>query len=127
MGYTKVKGVVTNPRRTVALKLEFLVDTGAGYMVIPPDTAKELGLERIMKTKVVLANKTEVEADYSAAYIKVLDREAPVPVLIVDSPMPLLGALTLQTLGLEVDPVKEEVKPSRPFALGLLLCHHPSN
>lgn len=127
VGYTKVQGVVTNPRRTVALKLEFLVDTGAGYMVIPPDAAKELGLERIMKTKVVLANKAEVEANYSSAYVKVLDREVPVPVLIVDSPMPLLGALTLQTLGLEVDPVKEEVKPSRPFALGLLRCHRPSN
>ena len=120
MGYTKIKGVVTNPRRTVALKLEFLVDTGAGYMVIPPDAAKELGLKRIMRTKVVLANKAEVEADYSSAYIKVLDREAPVPVLIVDSPMPLLGALTLQALGLEVYPINEEVRPSRPFSLGLL-------
>ena len=120
MGYTKIKGIVSNPGRTAALELEFLVDTGAGYSVIPPDIAKELGLERIMKTKVVLANKAEVEADYSSAYIRIMDREVPAPVLIVDSPMPLLGALTLQTLGLEVDPVKEEVKPSRTFALGLL-------
>ena len=120
MGYTKIKGIVSNPRRTEVKEIEFLVDTGAGYTVIPPIIAKELGLEYIMKTKVVLANKTEVEVDYSSAYIKVLDREAPIPVLIVDSPMPLLGALTLQTLGLEVDPAKEEVRPSRPFALGLL-------
>lgn len=28
--------------------------------------------------------------------------------------------LTLQVLGLEVDPAKEEVRPSRPFALGLM-------
>lgn len=120
MGYTKVKGIVSNPRRTKALELEFLVDTGASYMVIPPATAKDLGLEPIMKTKATLANKTEVEADYSSAYIKVMDREVPVPVLLIDSPMPLLGAFTLQVLGLEVDPVREEVRPSRPFALGLL-------
>ena len=120
MGYVKVKGVVTNPSRTVTLELEFLVDAGAGYTVIQPNIAKKLGLKRIMKTKVILADKTEIEADYSSAYIEVLEREVPVPVLIVDSPMPLLGALTLQALGLEVDPINEEVRPSRPFSLGLL-------
>ncbi len=120
MGYTKIKGTVSNPRRTKALELEFLVDTGAGYMVIPPAIAKDLGLEPLMKAKAILADKTEVEADYSSAYVKVMDREAPVPVLLIDAPMPLLGAFTLQVLGLEVDPVKEEIRPSRPFALGLL-------
>mgnify|MGYP001065652041 CR=1 FL=1 len=120
MGYTRVKGIISNPRRTKSLELEFLVDAGAGYMVIPPDIAEDLGLELIMKTKATLADKTEVEADYSSVYIKVLDREVPAPVLVIDSPMPLLGAFTLQVLGLEVDPVKEEIRPSRPFALGLL-------
>lgn len=122
MGYTKVKGIVSNPRRTKALELEFLVDTGAGYMVIPPVIAKDLGLEPIMKAKAILANKNEVEADYSSAYVKVMDREVPVPVLVIDSPMPLLGAFILQVLGLEVDPVKEEIRPTRPFALGLLIA-----
>ena len=120
MGYTKVKGVISNPSRTEALELEFLVDTGAGYMVIPPGVAKRLSLEPIMRTTATLADKRVVEADYSSAYIKVMDREVPAPLLILDSPMPLLGAFTLQALGLEVDPVEEEVKPSRPFALGLL-------
>jgi clan AA aspartic protease len=120
VGYTKVKAIVSNPSRTRALELEFLVDTGAGYMVIPPSIAKDLGLEPIMRTKATLADKTEVEADYSSAYIKVMDREVPAPLLVIDSPMPLLGAFTLQVLGLEVDPVKEEIRPSRPFALGLL-------
>ncbi len=120
VGYTKVKGIVSNPRKTTTMDLEFLVDTGAGYMVLPLAIAKDLGLEAIVKTKVTLANKTEVEADLSVVNINVMDREAPVPVLLIDSPMPLLGAFTLQVLGLEVDPVKEEIRPSRPFTLGLL-------
>lgn len=120
MGYTKVRGIISNPSRTKALELEFLVDTGAGYMVIPPSIAKDLGLELIMRTKATLANKTEIEADYSSAYVKVMDREVPVPLLVIDSPMPLLGSFTLQVLGLEVDPIREEVRPSRSFALGLL-------
>lgn len=120
MGYTRVKGLVSNPKRTKSLELEFLVDTGASYMVIPPTIADDLGLQLIMRTTAILANKVEVEADYSSAYVKVMDREAPVPLLVIDSPMPLLGAFTLQVLGLEVDPVKEEIRPSRPFTLGLL-------
>ena len=120
MGYTKVKGIISNPSRTETLELEFLVDTGAGYMVIPPSIAKRLGLEPIMRARATLADKREVEADYSSAYIKVMGREVPAPLLIIDSPMPLLRAFTLQALRLEVDPVEEEVRPSRPFALGLL-------
>jgi len=57
---------------------------------------------------------------YGFAYVKILDREAPVPVIIMDSPAPLIGSFTLQVLGLLVDPVKEEIRASRPFALGLL-------
>ena len=120
MGYVKVKGVISDPRRVRGLEVEFLVDTGSGYMVIPPSIARELGLESFQKTKATLADKREIEADYSFAYVKIMDREAPVPVLIMDSPLPLIGAFTLQVLGLEVNLVKEEVRPSRPFALGLL-------
>jgi len=120
MGYTKVKATISNPRKTASREIELLVDTGAGYMVLPPSTSMELGLEGVQKIKVTLADKREVEVDYSFANVKIMDREAPVPVLIMDAPMPLLGAFTLQVLGLEVDPVKEEIKPSRPFSMGLL-------
>ena len=120
MGYTKVKGALSDPKRTRALEVEFLVDTGASYMVIPPSVARELKLESFQTIKATLADKREVEADYSFAYVEIMDREAPVPVLIMDSTLPLLGAFTLQVLGLAVDPVKEEVIPTRPFALGLL-------
>lgn len=122
MGYTKVKGTVSNPRGNRALEVEFLVDTGAGHMVMPPEIARHLGLEVLARTKATLANKVEVEADLSLVNIRVMDREAPVPVLLMDSPMPLIGAFTLEVLGLEVDPVRGEVRPSRPFALGLLAC-----
>jgi len=120
MGYVKVKGVISDPRKKKTLDVEFLADTGAGYMVIPPSVARELGLEPFQKMRVTLADKREVEVDYSLAYVRVMDREAPVPVLIMDSPLPMLGAFTLQVLGLEVDPVKEEVRPTRPFTVGLM-------
>jgi predicted aspartyl protease len=89
-------------------------------MVIPPGIAEELGLKLVKKTRVTLTDKREVDAGYTFAYVSLLGREAPVTALVFDSPMPLLGTFTLQALGLEVDPSKEEVRVSRPFALGLM-------
>lgn len=120
MGYIKVRARISDPEQTRTRELEFLVDTGASYMVIPPAIAEELGLKPVKKTKVTLADKRELEAGYAFAYVSLLGREAPVTALVFDSPFPLLGTFTLQVLGLEVDPAKEQVRPSRPFALGLM-------
>jgi clan AA aspartic protease len=120
MGYVKVKAKIGDPEQIRSMELEFLGDTGASYMVIPPAIAEELHLKPVKKTRVTLADKREVDASYAFAYVNILGREAPVTVLVFESPMPLLGTFTLQVLGLEVDPAKEEVRPSRPFALGLM-------
>lgn len=120
MGYVKVRAEAGDPEQTRVRELEFLVDAGASYMVIPPSLVGELGLRLVKKTRVTLADKREVDAGYAFAYVRLLGREASVTVLVFESPMPLLGAFTLQVLGLEVDPANEEVRPSRPFALGLM-------
>jgi len=120
MSYLKVKARLSDPEQTRSREVEFLVDTGASYMVIPPAIADELRLKPMKKTKVTLADKREVDAGYAIAYVSLVGREAPVTALIFDSPMPLLGTFTLQVLGLDVDAGKEEVRPSRPFALGVM-------
>jgi clan AA aspartic protease len=125
MGYVKVRAKIGDPEQKRVKELEFLVDTGASYMVVPPSVADELGLKPVKKAKVTLADKREVDAGFAFAYVSLLGREAPVTVLVFESPMPLLGTFTLQVLGLEVDPAKEEVKPSRPFALGLMHVYRP--
>ncbi len=116
----KVTAKVSDPEQKRTKEVEFLVDTGAAYMVIPTSLAQELALKPIKKTKVTMADKREVDAGYAFAYVSVLVREAPVAVLVFESPMPLFGTFTLQVLGLEVDPTREELRPSRPFALGLM-------
>ena len=120
MGYVKVRAKIGDAEQRRVKELEFLVDMGASYMVVPPSVAEELGLKPNKKAKVTLADKREVDAGYAFAYVSLLGREAPVTVLVFESPMPLLGTFTLQVLGLEVDPAKEEVRPSRPFTLGLM-------
>jgi clan AA aspartic protease len=120
LGYLSVRTKISDPEQKRTKELEFLVDTSASYMVIPPRIAEELGLKWVNKTRVTLADKREVEAGYAFAYVSLLGREAPVTALVFDSPMPVLGTFTLQVLGLEADPTKHEIRPSRPFALGLM-------
>jgi len=68
----------------------------------------------------VLANKQEVEANISLAYIKILDREGVFQVIIMDVPEPLLGITTLEGLGIRVDPSTGKLEYSRPYGVALL-------
>lgn len=71
------------------------------------------------KTKALVADNRVVEADVAPAYVKVLDREAVVLAAIMDSPESLLGAFTLEVLGLSVDPSTGKVEPTRAFTMML--------
>ena len=86
----------------------------------PTPMASELGIEPATQIEVTSADKRKKPVDLGFAYIKVKDREAIAHVLIMETPEPIIGTFTLQLLGLAVDPVTEEVKPARSFAIGLL-------
>jgi len=126
MGYVKVKAVISDPTRKRSKEVEFLADSGAGFMVIPPSIAKELGLDEFAqkmgfgKIKLTLADNREVEGQLTYAFIELMGREAFPRTVILECPMPLLGAFTLQELGFEIDTVNEVVRESRPFSLGIM-------
>ncbi|MEM3028291.1 MAG: hypothetical protein QW220_06165 [Candidatus Bathyarchaeia archaeon] len=96
-----------------------MVDTGASYMVLGMKEFEELKLEPIGRIKFTLADKRVVEAPIAPVKVEAMGREAMVFVALMDSPTPLFGALTLEALGLAVDPSTGEVKASRPVALML--------
>lgn len=120
MGFVKVKVTLGNAQRTVVKEVEFLADTGAFYTIVPPALAKELDIHPSARTRLTLADKRVVEADVSLAYIKVLDRDGILPVAIMHSPEPLLGATAFEGLGLRVDPSTGNVEYSRPYGLAVL-------
>lgn len=115
LGYTRVEVLVTNPERVRSSKSIFLVDSGSWYTTIPPSLAGELALKKIIKTKLTLADKREVEVDLSPAYIKVLNREVATLVALLDVPEPLLGTETLEALGLRINPTTSELEIARPY------------
>jgi len=119
LGYVRVKGLL-GKRKEKAEEVTFLVDTGAFYTIVPSTLARKLGIEAIEKTELTLADNRNVEAGVTVAYIKLLDRDGILPVAIMDSPEPLLGATALEGLGLRVDSTTGKLEYSRPY--GLAIC-----
>ncbi len=120
MGYVRVAGTLGHPENSMSLSVNFLTDTGAFFTAIPKDLADKLNLKSTAKTRAVLADKREVVIDLSYAKISVADREAVLPIAIMDVPEPLLGVTTLEGLGLKVNPVDGKLEKTRSFAVGML-------
>jgi len=120
MGYVKVRARLGDAQRKTTREVQFMADAGAFYTIVPPTLAKELGIQPSAKTKLTLADKRIVEVDVSLAYISVLDREGVFPIVLLDSPEPLLGVTVFEGLGLRVDPSTGNVEHSRLYGLAIL-------
>lgn len=121
MGITFTRVKISNPRqpRRRAVELEFLIDTGAIYSVIPGSIARQLALTKLDREEFTLADGTRRAYDLGEAFFELGDRRGTSKVVFGPSDVtPLLGALTLESLGLIVNPVTREVLPKRLF-LGL--------
>ena len=94
------------------IELEALVDTGATFTSIPKDVLERLGVEVRETLPFELADDRVVEHPVGYATMRVDDRE--IIALVVFGPpetAPLLGATTLETAGLGVDPINQRLIP----------------
>jgi clan AA aspartic protease len=118
MGITFTKARISNPRqlRRRAVELDFLIDTGAVYSVVPSSIARKLALPKLDREEFTLADGTRRAYDVGEAFFELDDRRGTSKVVFGPSNVtPLLGALTLESLGLMVNPVTREVLPMRLF------------
>jgi len=92
--------------------LEALVDTGAAYTVVPRPLLEPLGSEILRTQRVVLADGRIEEWPLCELVVEYQGRRATTPVLLSPSEGPiLLGAVTLEALGLGIDPVHRRLVP----------------
>ncbi len=118
MGITLIPAKVSNPRRPRgrAVEIEFLIDTGAIYSVVPGSIARKLALEKLDREEFTLADGTHRAYDVGEAFFELSERRGTSKVVFGPANVtPLLGALTLESLGLMVNPVTREVLPMRLF------------
>lgn len=94
-----------------ALEVELLADTGAIYTVLPRSLLGALGVKSIGKRRFKLANNQTIERDVGIIGIAVQGSKTHTIAFFGDENVNLLGVVTLEELGFEVDPVKGELKP----------------
>ena len=119
MGLTHVQGTVRRPDgRGAAVRVRFLVDTGALYTVLPERVWRRLGLKPASTAEFGLADGTAIVRAVSEARFEIARRSATSPVVLGErDDAPLLGAVTLETLGLMVNPLTREVRPMGPLPM----------
>ena len=108
MGIVRVDGEI-GPNREHTTTVKFMVDTGSLYTFVTPEFAAELDLQMPESTTVVMANGTRVVAPIGFAFLRIGEREGGTLVAAMNVPEPLLGAISLQGLGLNVNTVDETI------------------
>ena len=109
MGIVRVEGDI-GPDRQRTSTVKFMVDTGSLYTFVSPELAEELGLHFPESTSVVTANGVRVDAPIGFAYLRIGEREGGTLVASMNVPEPLLGAISLQGLGLNANTVDEVIE-----------------
>jgi clan AA aspartic protease len=113
MGITHITGVVTGARKKRAA-VKFLVDSGASYTLLPNKVWQEIGLKPKRKRAFTLADGTTVERSMSECHIAVAGEDGTTPVILGEpGDEALLGSITLEELGLMLNPFKRTLQPMR--------------
>jgi len=112
MALTYLKAKVSNlkdPKKSIERR--FLVDSGAVYSVIDAKVLKKLGIKPHSKRHFLLANGDEIEKEIGDAFFVYGEQKASAPVIFGDKDIFLLGATTLENLGLILNPIDRELRP----------------
>ena len=92
--------------------LQFLVDSGAVYSLLPEATWKNLGLVADQKMEFRLADGSTVHRSVSECEMELggIKRHTPVILGEPGDDLPLLGVVTLENFGLVLDPFRRELR-----------------
>jgi predicted aspartyl protease len=113
MGLTTLEIEVGSPDEPQALeKVEFLIDSGAIYSVVPTLTLERLGIQPLAAQEFRLADGSKITRKKGIALFKYGDRIGGADVIFgEEGDSVLLGAFTLGALGLLLDPLRRDLKP----------------
>jgi predicted aspartyl protease len=113
MGVTVLPIDVANPAApAVTERLEFIVDSGAVYSVVPTPVLERLGIQPIAQDSFRLANGTRIVRRRGVALCRFQEFVGGADVIFgEEGDAILLGALSLEALGLSLDPIRRELKP----------------
>ena len=113
MGITTIKAKVFNPAdESRTAEIQFTVDSGAGYSVVPGTVLHDLGIEPRTTQEFFLANGDCVVRRMGLAHFEYLGKLSAAPVIFgEEGDAALMGATTLEGFGFILDPFRRELRP----------------
>ena len=119
MGLTHVEAIIANPGNLKkAKKISLLVDSGAVYSVVPATVLAAIGVKAHTTKTFTLANVSEIKRRIGDAVFKLNGHQGASPVIFGEKgDSALLGMVSLEALGLLLDPIRRELRPL-PMVLG---------
>ena len=113
MGLTHVDVEVANPARpTRHVRLRMLVDSGAAYSVVDAATLRKLGIRPRGTRRFILADGTDITRRIGVATFRFRGEEGGSTVIFGErGDAAILGVVTLEELGLILDPMRREIRP----------------
>ena len=113
MGLTVLELEIGNPAQPdVTEKLEFLIDSGAIYSVVPTPILDRLGIKPLTEQVFRLADGSKISRKKGIALFRYGEQVGGADVIFgEEGDSTLLGAFTLEALGLALDPLRRELKP----------------
>jgi predicted aspartyl protease len=99
---------------------DFLVDSGAVYSVMPEKELKKLGIKPTSFEEFTLANGERFTKSVGNALFEFRGKARAAPVIFGDKGIFLLGATTLEALGMILDPIRRELKPLPMLLMGVI-------
>lgn len=95
-------------------EVNFLVDSGAVYSLVPGKILDQLEIEPYKEMSFSLADGTTLKRKVCSAYFEFEGDGGPAPVVYgEEGDEPLLGATTLESLGLVLNPFTRTLHPMR--------------
>ena len=113
LGITYVEGLVKGSAKK-GVRVKFLVDSGASYTLLPFKDWKRIKLTPKRSVEFTLADGTVVTRNVSECHINLPQGEGHTPVILGEpDDQALLGVVTLEILGLVLDPFRRILQPMR--------------
>ncbi len=101
-------------------EIEATVDTGALFPVLPREILRHLDAEPIETRTFVLANGEHIRRGVAQIGVEYEGHRTPTSVIVGEpDDAVLLGALALEGLGYEADPVHQTLRPTTLYLLAL--------
>ena len=112
MGVTYIKTTVKDLAEIKKVEGKFLVDTGAHYTLLPKVLVEKLGLKGVRVQEFILADGKSVKRKMGRAIVEIDGKSEPTTVILGEqSDSALLGTITLEQMGLMVDPFNRKLRP----------------